>query len=51
MIEDVVINEKIGNPNISNLSAGRWKNIVKMTNRCQVGDTLILLLQILCLLS
>ena len=48
MIEDVVIDKKVGYPNVSSLSAGGWKNIVEVTNRWQVGGALILLLYVLC---
>ena len=33
MIEDVVVNRKIDNPNMNSLSIGGWKNIVEVVNK------------------
>lgn len=46
-IKNSVIDRKAGNPSVNNLSTDGWKNIVKIANKWQVGNVLILLLQIL----
>lgn len=44
MIKDAIVNEKVGNLNISSLSIDRQKNIVEVANKQQISGALVLLL-------
>lgn len=47
IIENDVINKKVGKPNVSCLSISKKKNIVEVVNKWQVDGASIPLLQVL----
>lgn len=44
MIEDIIVDGKVDNPNISSLSIGGYQNIMEVANKWQVGGISIPLL-------
>lgn len=44
IIEDLVVDRKVSNLNVNSLSESRWKNIVELANKWQVGNASIPLL-------